>query len=457
MASVQTINPATEEVLAEYGLQSEREVSESIAFADQTFRRWRQGTWRDRIGCVERFEASLLQSREKLARLMSQEMGKPVSQSLSEIDKSVASCKIIRESFGSWIERREESLKGTGFSVHLRPLGVILGIMPWNFPLWQVVRFAVPALLNGNTILLKHAPNTWGSAELIAQGFSEAFGSGHYVNLKIEVGLTEKILSDPRVCGVSLTGSVAAGKTVAEVAGRHLKKCVLELGGSDAYVVLDDADIEHAAEICANSRLQNTGQSCVAAKRFIVTPKNAGAFTEAIRARLAKVKFGDPLKAETKLGPLARKDLRDKLHEQVLRSVQGGAKLVLGGKLPKERGYFYEPSVLTEVQPGQVAFDDELFGPVAAIVTAKDEVDAFRLANLSRYGLGGAVFSKDPERARRFAIEEMECGMCFVNDFVKSDAHVPFGGIKESGLGRELGLEGSFEFTNVKTVFAQSF
>lgn len=456
MASVQTINPATEEVLAEYGLQSEREVSEAVTLTDQTFQKWRQGTWRDRVAFVERFEAALLKSREKLGRLMSQEMGKPVSQSFSEIDKSIASCKIIRENFGSWVERGEERLKGSGFSVHLRPLGVILGIMPWNFPLWQVVRFAVPALLNGNTILLKHAPNTWGSAELIGRIFTEAFGDGHYVNLKIDVGLTESILSDPRVGGVSLTGSVRAGKSVAEVAGRYLKKCVLELGGSDAYVILDDADIDRSAEVCAGSRLQNTGQSCVAAKRFIVTAKNAAAFTEAMRARLMQVKFDDPLKAETRLGPLARKDLRDHLHEQVLQSVQGGAKLVLGGKLPKERGYFYEPSILTDVEPGQVAFDDELFGPVASIITAKDEVDAFRLANLSRYGLGGAVFSKDTERARRFAIEEMECGMCFVNDFVKSDAHVPFGGIKESGLGRELGFEGCFEFTNVKTVFVKS-
>lgn len=456
MASIQTINPATEEVLAEYGLQSEREVSESIALTDRTFQKWKQGSWSDRAPHVERFEAALLKSREKLARLVSQEMGKPITQALSEIDKCVASCKTIHENFGSWLSRREENLKGTGFSVHLRPLGVIFGIMPWNFPLWQVVRFAVPALLNGNTILLKHAPNTWGSAELIGKIFEEGFGVGHYVNLKIDVGLTEMILSDSRVAGVSLTGSVLAGKNVAEIAGRHLKKCVLELGGSDAYVILDDADIEKSAEVCVNSRLQNTGQSCVAAKRFLVTAKNASTFTEAMLARMEKVKFDDPLKAETKLGPLARKDLRDKLHEQVTASIKEGSKLALGGKLPKERGYFYEPSVLVDVRPGQIAFDDELFGPVASIVTAKDERDAFRLANLSRYGLGGAVFSKDPERAKKFAVEEMDCGMCFVNDFVKSDAHVPFGGIKESGLGRELGRDGCFEFTNVKTVFVRS-
>jgi succinate-semialdehyde dehydrogenase/glutarate-semialdehyde dehydrogenase len=390
-----------------------------------------------------------------MAEKMTQEMGKLLKEATGEVDKCVASCKFIREHFEQWKSERESDLHN-GFSVHLQPLGPLVGIMPWNFPLWQVVRFAVPAILCGNTILLKHAPSTWGVAELIEDLFRQSLPDSVYLNLQVDVDAIEPLIADRRVQGVSLTGSVRAGRSVGRAAGEHLKKCVLELGGSDAYVILEDADVETAAKTCATSRLINAGQSCVSAKRFIVTKKNAAAFTEVFRAELAKANWGDPMKASTTLAPLARKDLRDGLADQVQRSIKAGAKVALGGSAPKQPGFFYEATVLTDVQPGQPAFDEELFGPVGAVITATDDKQAMALANRSPYGLGGAVFSRDVEKAKRLAIQELECGMAFVNDFVKSDAQVPFGGIKDSGVGRELGREGCFEFSNVKTVFAKA-
>jgi succinate-semialdehyde dehydrogenase/glutarate-semialdehyde dehydrogenase len=385
--------------------------------------------------------------------MITSEMGKVRKDAVAEVVKCVASCKSLRENFPKWKSERDYSLS-SGYSVHHEPLGVLLGIMPWNFPLWQVVRFAIPALMCGNTILLKHAPSTWGTAEFLGDLFKQAFPEGAYVNLKIDVPVAGRLIADTRVRGVSLTGSRGAGSSVGEIAGKHLKKCVLELGGSDAYVVLDDADLDLAADVCAKGRMVNAGQSCVAAKRFIVTKKNANEFTERFRAKLADVKWGDPELPSSQIGPMARKDLRDQLAEQVKASVAKGARVALGGEVPKQSAYYYPPSLLTQVQPGQVAFDEELFGPVAALIEADDEAQAFRLANMSRYGLGGAVFSKDVERAKRAAIREMEAGMVFVNDFVKSDAMVPFGGVKDSGIGRELGREGVFEFTNTNLVKA---
>jgi len=449
--SVQTINPTTEDILATYEIQSESSVQKAVEASFDAYTDWRKMPLESRIQCVKDFAQAMHSARVPMAEMMTKEMGKLLKDALSEVDKCVSGCQTLAEQFPKWHEELLHDLP-KGYSVTRAPLGTILGIMPWNFPLWQAVRFAVPALLCGNSILLKHAPNTWGSALLMEGLFHQSFPAHLYTNLKIDVSLIPKILDDNRVRGVSLTGSVRAGKSVAEQAGARLKKCVLELGGSDAYIVLDDADVEQAAKICTESRLLNAGQSCVAAKRFIVTRKNVPQFTKAMFEIMEKKKFGDPADSKSDLGPLARKDLRDQLHKQVQGSIDGGAKLILGGKIPEQKGYFYPPSILTNVRPGTPAFDDELFGPVSAIIEATDDDHAIQLANRSRYGLGSAIFSRDVERAKQLGATEVESGMTAINDFIRSDAYAPFGGVKESGLGRELGKEGCFEFTNIKTL-----
>ena len=455
MSQIQTINPANEEILANYAFISEAEVARALEAAESAFQQWRKMPLDARIDCLNEFAEALRAARITMAEMITREMGKTLKEALSEVDKCVASCKALSEQFPKWHAELVHDLPG-GFHVAREPLGVILGIMPWNFPLWQVVRFAVPAMLCGNAVLLKHAPSTWGCAEFIDTLFNQAFPPGLYVNLNVDVPVVAKLLAESRVRGVSLTGSVRAGQSVAEIAGRNLKKCVLELGGSDAYVVLDDANLEAAALTCVNSRLLNAGQSCVSAKRFIVTRKNIADFTERMKNLLELRIYGDPTQSTTDIGPMARRDLRDQLHDQVQRSLKQGARLALGGVIPERKGFYYPPSMLVGVKPGQTAFDEEMFGPVAAVIEAKDDLEAMALANNSCFGLGGAIFSRDLERARALAITEMDAGMVFVNDFVRSDAVVPFGGVKTSGLGRELGKEGSFEFTNIKTVFVKS-
>ncbi|MGE3684556.1 MAG: NAD-dependent succinate-semialdehyde dehydrogenase [Bdellovibrionales bacterium] len=449
---VQVVNPATEEVIGEYAYLELESIERILEHSVEAYAHWRRLPLASRLDCVQVFANALQAARVTLAEQITREMGKTTREALAEVDKCIASCHTLYQRFPEWKSAREESLP-SGFSVHQESLGVILGVMPWNFPLWQVVRFAIPALLCGNTVLLKHAPNTWGVAEFIEELFWQALPHAVYQNLKIGVPQVGALIADRRVRGVSLTGSRQAGISVAELAGRHLKKVVLELGGSDAYVLLDDADLEKAAEVCARARLMNAGQSCVAAKRFIVTKRNYDEFAQRFQQKLAQARFGDPSRGNTDFGPLARRDLREILHDQVARSRSAGAKLLLGGTQTEGTGFFYPASLLAEVRPGQPAFDEELFGPVAALIRAEDEQDALRLANLSRYGLGGAIFSRDEERARALAVTELDAGMAFVNDFVRSDAQVPFGGVKDSGLGRELGREGCFEFTNIKTVY----
>ncbi len=451
MKMVVTINPATGEEIKKYEFKSGDWLERAVERAANAQKDWQHRTFTERVGAVQRFERSLREEREGLARMMSLEMGKPLKQSFAEIDKSIHSCQVLRELYPQWMNDHQYS-SPLGHSVHLVPLGVILGIMPWNFPLWQVVRFAIPTLLGGNSVLLKHAPNTWGSAEKIEEIFASAFPENVFINLQIDVPMIERLIADPRIRGASLTGSRRAGSSVAELCGRFLKKCVLELGGSDAYVIFEDADLDHAVEVCAASRLQNAGQSCVAAKRFIVHKSLLENFTDKMIAEMAKRKMGDPMDLETDLGPLARADLRQTLREQVESALQSGARLMSGGKIPEGPGYYYPPTVLVNVNPGQAAFDEELFGPVAAIIEAPNNREALRLANLSRYGLGGAIFSRDVERAKDLAINEFEAGMVFINDYVRSDAMVPFGGIKDSGIGRELGREGCFEFMNIKLI-----
>lgn len=443
MSSIKTVNPATGEVIKEYTYQSDASVEQALADGDEAFRHWRLLPLSTRSECVRVFAEGLHGARMTLAELMTSEMGKTLGDSTAEIDKSVKSCRFLRENYPKWKEQLEYRLPN-GFSVSHEPMGLLFGVMPWNFPLWQVVRFAIPALLSGNAILLKHAAMTFGSAEFIGDLFRAAFPDGLYQNLLIDHDMSARIIADRRVKGVSLTGSRRAGVTVGELAGKHLKKCVLELGGSDAYVILDDADLDHAAKTCAAGRLVNAGQSCVAAKRFIVTKKNAAEFTAKLAAEMKAVKS---------IAPMAREDLRAELQKQVDASVRLGARVVLGCAIPPGPGFFYPPSVLSAVKPGMPAFDEELFGPVAAVIEAESEEQALAWANQSIYGLGGGIFSRDVRRAQELARTEMDAGMVCINDFVKSDASAPFGGVKDSGLGRELGREGSFEFTVVKSVF----
>jgi succinate-semialdehyde dehydrogenase / glutarate-semialdehyde dehydrogenase len=338
--------------------------------------------------------------------------------------------------------------------VSFQPLGPVLAVMPWNFPFWQVFRFAAPALLAGNTAVLKHASSVPGSAVAIESILARAgLPPGGFVTVLAESDLVPRMIAHRSIAAVTLTGSVQAGRAVARVAGENLKKTVLELGGSDPYVVLADADIDKAAAICARSRLINSGQSCIAAKRFVVDRAVLPAFENALVERMRAAVMGDPLREETEVGPLAREDLRDDLHRQVQESVSRGARLLCGGEVPQRAGAWYPPTVLTEVAPRMPAYDEELFGPVAAIIAADGEEDAIRIANDSRFGLGAAVFTRSIERGAAIAELELEAGNCFVNDFVRSDPRLPFGGVRESGYGRELGDLGILEFVNIKTMW----
>lgn len=450
---VTTINPATEERIADYPYITNSELDTALAASQEAFENWRRLRSEDRAECLIRLGEELNSRMDILARLASLEMGKPIAEAKAEVKKCAAACFHFAEFGPGYLADQILVDANPKASVTFQPLGPILGVMPWNFPYWQVIRFAAPTLLAGNTVIIKHAPNTFGSAADLADVFKSAHFPAHvYQSLRATIDQSHQIIRDRRCAGVSLTGSTRAGRSVAAVAGEALKKCVLELGGSDAYVILDDADVELAAEKCVQGRMLNSGQSCIAAKRFIVTKKNAKEFTSLVRERMLTYEMGDPMQEATKLGPLAREDLRGQLHEQVRQSVIGGAQLVLGGEFPNRKGYYYPPTVLTQVKPGQAAFDEELFGPVASIVEAPDESTALRLANHSNYGLGGAIFSRDVERAEILARNELQAGVCFVNEFVRSDARWPFGGIKDSGIGRELSEFGFHEFVNIKSV-----
>jgi succinate-semialdehyde dehydrogenase/glutarate-semialdehyde dehydrogenase len=401
--------------------------------------------------------AAILRGRkENLARLMATEMGKPLKQGVAEAEKCAWACDYYADNAEAILAPQPVKTEADNSYVAFEPLGVVLAIMPWNFPLWQVYRFAAPALMAGNVGLLKHASNVPGSALAIEAMFAEAgFPKGVFRTLMIGSAQVRAVVEHPRVRAATLTGSTPAGRSVASQAGQVLKKTVLELGGSDAYVVLEDADLEHAAQTCVNSRLINSGQSCIAAKRFIVVAPLAKAFTERFVALMRAKKVGDPFADGIDVGPLARHDLRDALHQQVLASVAKGAKRLLGGEVPPGKGAFYPPTVLAGVKPGMAAFDEELFGPVAAIIEAQDEDDAVRLANATTFGLGAAVFTNDLQRGERVA-RRFESGAAHVNSLVASDPRLPFGGVKESGYGRELGTFGIKEFMNIKSVYIKA-
>jgi succinate-semialdehyde dehydrogenase / glutarate-semialdehyde dehydrogenase len=451
--SIQAVNPTTGEVIATHDEMSAGVVNGIIEKAHAAALEWRRASYADRAVPMRKAAAILRKDARDFAHLMAREMGKPVRDGVGEAQKCATACEHFAEHAARYLCDDAVDTEMHASYVTFNPLGVVLAVMPWNFPFWQVFRFAAPGLMAGNGAVLKHASNVPGCALAIEDVFRRAgFPEGLFRTLMIGSAHVDKVIEHPYVRAVTLTGSGPAGRAVAATAGRLLKKTVLELGGSDPYVVLEDADLELAATVCTKARLVNSGQSCIAGKRFIVVDAVRERFERLFVERMAAAKMGDPLDDATEIGPQARRDLRDALHGQVEASIAKGAKCVLGGKVPDGPGAYYPPSVLTGVRRGMPAFDDELFGPVAAVVAVRDEEEAIAAANDSPFGLGGAVITRNRERGERIAAQRIDSGCVFVNDSVRSDSRLPFGGIRESGYGRELAAYGIKEFVNIKTV-----
>ncbi len=450
---LQSISPTDGRLLAEYEETPAGQVQDDIVKAATLQREWENVSIAERAKPMRELARLLEENRDGLAGMMTDEMGKPIAQSLAEVDKCVWVCRHYAENTEQILEPVHIEADRTKSYVAYRPLGVVLAVMPWNFPLWQVFRFLAPALMAGNGGLLKHASNVTGSALDIDRLTVEAgFPDGLFRTLVLPSSRVDEVLEHPSVVAATLTGSDPAGRAVAQKAGSLLKKTVLELGGSDPYVVLADADLPQAALTCSTSRLINGGQSCIAAKRFIVEEPVVEEFTQLLEEGLSKAVVGDPRDLNTTLGPLARVDLRDELHDQVVRSAEAGARLVMGGEIPEGPGAFYPPTLLTGIQKGMAVYHEETFGPVASVIAAKDVDDAVRIANDTEFGLGGAVFTTDLDKGEAIARDRIQTGACFVNAFVASDPRLPFGGIKTSGYGRELADLGMKEFLNAKTV-----
>ncbi|HCM9557488.1 succinate-semialdehyde dehydrogenase [Enterobacter cloacae] len=448
-----SVNPATGETLAAYPWATSEEVEQAITLAEAGFRQWRGESVSHRAQKLRDLGAALRQRGEEMAQMISREMGKPIVQARAEVAKSAGLCDWYAEHGPAMLRAEPTLVENQNAVIEYRPLGPILAVMPWNFPLWQVLRGAVPILLAGNSYLLKHAPNVLGSAALIGQIFADAGiaqGVFGWVNATND-GVSQAI-NDRRIAAVTVTGSVRAGAAIGAQAGAALKKCVLELGGSDPFIVLNDADLDLAVRAAVTGRYQNTGQVCAAAKRFIIEEGIADDFTRRFVAAVAALKMGAPDREENDIGPMARFDLRDELHQQVQATLAQGATLLLGGEKISGEGNYYAPTVLSHVTPTMTAFRQELFGPVAAMTVAKDAEHALQLANDSDFGLSATVFTADEALAGRFS-RELECGGVFINGFSASDARVAFGGVKKSGFGRELSHFGLHEFCNVQTVW----
>ena len=451
--TIQTVNPATSEPGRSYDETTLDEARAAAAAARRAFLSWRRTGFVDRSRIIRKSGELLRSRKDELAQLMTQEMGKTLSDGWAEIEKCAFQCDWFADHAEQYLANEPVDFDGEEAFVTYNPLGVVLAVMPWNFPFWQVFRFAAPALMAGNGALLKHASNVPGCALAIERVLHDSgVPTDLFRTLLLPSREVEALIKDESVAAVTLTGSVAAGRSVATAAGSVLKKCVLELGGSDAYVVLEDVDIPCAAKIAATARMVNGGQSCIAGKRFIIVRSVLKQFEEALVEAMSKYEMGDPTRADTKLGPMVSMKARDDIHAQVTNSIEKGARLLLGGKVPDKPGAWYPATVLSEVRPGQPAHDEEVFGPVAAIIAADDESDAIRIANDSEFGLGSAVITGDLDRGRRIAAEELEAGMSFVNENVRSDPRAPFGGVKHSGYGRECGAFGIREFVNIKTV-----
>jgi len=453
---LQSVNPANLQVVKTYPQMQPSEVNNIIDLSDSAFEEWRDTSFKFRSELMMKAANVLRSKKEQYSKLMTVEMGKPITQSRAEVVKCVWVCEYYAENAEKFLSDELISTDASKSFVTFQPLGIVLAVMPWNFPFWQVFRFAAPGLMAGNAGILKHASNVSGCALAIEEIFRDAgFPENLFRTILVPSSQMEAVIKNEKIRAVTLTGSVPAGKSVAKTAGSVLKKTVMELGGSDPYIILEDADLEIAAETCVTARLINGGQSCIAAKRFIAIEKIYDSFEKLFVDKMKSKKMGDPFDELNHIGPQASITLRDELHQQVEKSIELGAKLLLGGKMPEIKGAYYPPTVLSNIKKGMPAYDEELFGPVAALIKAKDEAEAIQIANESVFGLGAAVFTQDVRRGERIAKEKIQAGCCFVNAFVKSDPRLPFGGIRESGYGRELSSFGIREFVNIKTVFVK--
>ena len=449
-----TINPSNGEELERYPYMSDGDFNDTIEKCHEAFLEWRHETPEHRAEIIKKIGEGLKSKKTELTRMMTNEMGKVLKQGEAEMDLCIGICDWTAENGPKELRNEERELPNGGKGIiTYSPIGVIYGIQPWNFPAYQVVRYAIANLMAGNGVLLKHAESVTGSGLMLEKIFRDAgLPENLFSVLRITHDQSDKVIDHKLVRGVTLTGSASAGQIIAKKAGEKLKKTVLELGSNDAYIVLDDADLENAVRQCVTGRVFNNGETCVAAKRFIVVDAIYDQFRDAFVKAMKDVKMGDPLNNEGDIGPMAREDLRDDLHEQVEKSVKNGAKVLCGGEKPSDAGWWYPATVLDEVKPGQPAYDDELFGPVAALIRAKDADDAMRIANDSRFGLGGGIFTGDNDRAIEMAEKYFDTGMVFINGFGLAQPNMPFGGVKDSGYGREHGGFGMKEFVNVKAI-----
>ena len=443
-----SINPFSQEIIAEYEALTNSQLNKKLELAETAFKNWKNTSFQERADKMQKLANILRANKEKLGLIITSEMGKIISESIGEVEKSASNCDY-------YAEHAEQMLKDVYYDTPFKsmsvydPMGAVFAVMPWNYPFWQVLRYAAPAIMAGNVTLLKHASNVIGCAKAIENAFLEAgFPEGVFQHIGIEIGQVESVIAADIVHGITLTGSEGAGSSVAALAGMHIKKTVMELGGSDAFIVLNDANLEKAAEVAAHSRMLNAGQACICAKRFIVTEKVADEFVSLFAKSIQSLQQGDPLKKGIHLGPLARLDLAETLASQLEKSLKQGAKLVVGGEYENCN---FQPTLIDFVAVDSVAFQEETFGPLATVIRAKDENDAVAIANNHRYGLAAAIWTEDREKAYKIA-RNIEAGNVFVNSLVRSDSRVPFGGVKKSGYGRELGAVGIKEFVNMKSV-----
>ncbi len=449
-----TINPTTGKVIKKYPLMTYKQADEAVEKCHKAFLDWRMVSHKERGKIIKAIGKELKENAEELSKLMTNEMGKLLKQSKQEIELCAGICDWTAANGPENLKDEERELPDGGKGIITNsPIGVIYGIQPWNFPVYQVIRYSIANLMAGNGILLKHAENVTGTGLMLQKIYEKAgLPKNLFTVLKITHEQSDKIIKHKLVRGVTLTGSPDAGRAIAKKAGAALKKTVMELGSNDAYIVLEDADLNLAVKMCVQGRIYNNGETCVAAKRFVVVDKIYDEFRDAYVEQMKKIKHGDPTDKDSKIGPMAREDLRETLHEQVEKSVKKGAKILCGGEMPKGKGFFYPATVLDNVKPGQPAYDDELFGPVASLIRAKDEEDAMRIANDSKYGLGGGIFSKNEKKAMELASKHFDTGMVFINGFGLAQPNMPFGGVKDSGYGREHGGFGMKEFVNEKAI-----
>jgi succinate-semialdehyde dehydrogenase/glutarate-semialdehyde dehydrogenase len=453
---MKTINPANGKTLQEYDEMSFAEVDEIIQRANVAQKKWKTKSFEERAVYLNKMAMLLRDQKKELGRLMAKEMGKPVAQGIGEAEKCAWVCEFYAENAQEFLKNNVIKTDASKSYVTFNPLGVVLAIMPWNYPFWQLFRFAAPALMAGNGALLKHSENVTGCALKIEEIIHEAgIPADLFRTIIRDKSEMKEVIQHRGIAAVTLTGSTRAGKAVASQAGESLKKTVLELGGSDPSIILKDADIKASAKTCAHSRLLNSGQSCIASKRFIVVEEVYDQFMEELTAIMKSKTVGDPFDENSDLGPIARMDLRETLHQQVQESVENGAYLVMGGEIPQGEGTYYPVTILADVKPGMPAYHEELFGPVASVIKVKNEAEAIKTANDTDYGLGASIYSQNVKHAEEIAANQLVAGCCFVNEFVKSDPRLPFGGIKHSGYGRELGLYGIREFVNTKTVYVK--